>query len=333
MTMQPEPKNEIAKATESTMRELFKSPEVLEQFENILGKANARHYVGSVFIAVANSLELQECHPDSIIRSALRAAAFELSCDPAAKQGQLVPYWNSKRGRKEAQFIPHYKGMYTLALRSGLYRVVNVSEIYKGYIVAKDMLTGIHSVTLDTKEFDPKVTIGYLGYFETKTGLKKSVYWGIERIEAHARQFAPKNPLYAKNSPHYKTMLEKTVWRDLLSWADLGGTKTADLTAVLDDEDIDGGPDLAELETLEGKAVDLPAEAPAAIDPEEVAYAEACEVLTQMGARLGDKSGGELIAISKRSDASDEQKKAAKIIMDYKAKKSAKIEQGVQNLF
>jgi recombination protein RecT len=232
--------NQIVKADEATIKQMLYQPDTLAQFESILGKSSARHYVGSVFLAVANSPELQDCHPESIIRSAMRCAALELSCDPVAKQGQLVPFWNSKKGRKDAQLIVHYKGLSLLAQRSGLYRHCNVSEVFKGYEVEKDILTGIHSVKFNKDEFDASKVIGYLGYFETKSGFKKTVYWTIEEIKAHASKFAPKNPLYNPSSPHYKTMLEKTVWRDLLSWADLGGGNSASrIEAALEEVDDD----------------------------------------------------------------------------------------------
>jgi recombination protein RecT len=310
--------NQIVKSDEASIKQVLYQPEVIAQFESILGKSSARHYVGSVFLAVANSAELQECHPESIIRSALRCAAFELSCDPAAKQGQLVPFWNSKKGRKDAQLIIHYKGLSLLAQRSGLYRHCNVSEVYKGYEVEKDMLTGIHSIKFNKDEFDAGKVIGYLGYFETKSGFKKTVYWTIEEITAHAAKFAPKNPLYKPGSAHYKTMLEKTVWRDLMSWADLGGlNNAAQIEAALDDE---------EIEAEEINPEDLPiieAEAEE-IGPEEAAYIQACEFVDSNFEKYGVKSDAQLQKIANAEAAPEEKRRAAQIILDWRKAKQEK---------
>ena len=74
-----------------TVSEYMRQPQQMERFIELLGK-DAQPFVQSVLITVAGDDKLRECTPQSIFKSALRAATLELSCDPSTKQGWLVPY-------------------------------------------------------------------------------------------------------------------------------------------------------------------------------------------------------------------------------------------------
>lgn len=324
--------NEIVLGTQQNIKTALKSPETIEQFVNILGgQDEAKRYMGSVFLAVSASEDLQKCSQESIIRQALRCAAMRLSCDPEAKQGQLVPRWNGKKQCQEATLIVHYKGQYNQAMRTGLYRNVNVSECYKGYEIEQDLLTGLHTPKFNKSEFDPNIVTGYLGYFETKDGTKKTVWWPIERINKHIATYAPKNPLY--NDPKTsKAMKEKIVWRDLLSWTDKhdggrAGYVSPDENPLFDDD----GPDLAALsehDVIDGEATE--AESPAT-EPEEISEAEAlfiqaCEVVAGDGEKYAKKSDDFLKKVISSQEAPDEKKRAAKVIIDWRKAKESKIQ-------
>ena len=237
----------ITLADKTTVRTLLKREDVIEQFTNILGP-DAPRYMASVYLAVANSPELQECSAESVLRVAMRCAAKKLSCDPNAKEGQLVPRWNSKAGCKEATLIEHYKAQYIQAMRTGLYRVINVSEIYAGYIVEKDMLTGLHKVTLDRENLNVNKVTGYLGYYKTKDGIERTFWWPIEEINAHVQKYAPKNPLY-NDAKIGRTMREKIVWRDMLSWMDKSEPAALTLDAAEREEEFFDGLTITQPET------------------------------------------------------------------------------------
>lgn len=244
--------------TAITLSEYVHSPAELARFEDVLGK-DAKSYIQSVLIAVSSSEDLMKCSHASIVRSALRAASLGLSCDPALKQAWIVPY-NKKtkvNGQdiwvKEAQFQPHYKGLYTLAMRTGKYWQINVAPIYEGQRVMENPLTGLHavqdggilalpdsynpaySVDVTVRRKADKKVIGWIGYFKTKKGFEKSVYMSIGEIDDHARQYVrdyEKNPNW--NDAAKRPVMEmKTVLRQLLSWADLSGTENQQLTEAL----------------------------------------------------------------------------------------------------
>lgn len=239
----------------TTLAQYMKKPEVLTKFSDVVGDSNARPYIQSVLIAVSASPELMKCTNDSILRAALRAASLGLSCDPALKQAWIVPY-NKKANDgwvKEAQFQPHYKGLYTLAMRTGKYWQINVSPIYDGQRVLENSLTGLHVVQeqngfvgeqpgrnagyhdVTVRRRKDQRVIGWLGYFKTKKGFEKSVWMSCEEIDDHARKYVrdyDKNPNW--NDPDKRSVMEmKTVLRSLLSWADMSGTENLQLTEAL----------------------------------------------------------------------------------------------------
>lgn len=230
----------------------IKSPAIISKFAEVIGDNNARPYIQSVIIAVSNSPELLKCSHESITRSALRAASLGLSCDPALKQAWIVPYWNGKKKVMEAQFQPHYRGLYTLAMRTGKYWQINVSPVYEGQRVLENPLTGLHMIQEGDLISKPQGTnaayvdvtvrrrkdlkvIGWLGYFKTKKGFEKSVWMSAQEIDDHARKYVrdyDKNPNW--NDADKRPVMEmKTVLRQLLSWADLSGTENLQLVEAL----------------------------------------------------------------------------------------------------
>lgn len=258
-----------------TTSDYMRKPENLARFVDVLGD-QAQAYVQSVLIEVASDDKLKECTPQSVYKSALRAASLGLSCDKSLKQAWIVPYNKNVGTRdnpkwvKEAQFQPHYKGLYTLAIRTGKYWTINVSPVYEGQRVLENPLTGLHvvvdgnaigqpqsynsayvDVTVRRKR-DMKV-IGWIGYFKTKRGSEKSVYMSCPEIEDHAVKYVKdydKNPNW-KDADKRATMEMKTVLRQLLSWADMSGTENAKLAEALQ---ADAEPEL-EAETVDAEPV------------------------------------------------------------------------------
>jgi recombination protein RecT len=165
----------------------LESETVFSRFAKVVGDRNAASYIASVMITVKDSYQLQECHPESIYTSALRAATLKLSTDPATGQAYLVPY----AGKCTLQI--GYKGLYDMAVRTGKYRYINVGPIYEGQTVQENQITGFHSIS-GSKQGD--TIIGWIGAFEMNpergqvTGFGKTFYMTIIEIHAHAKQYS-----------------------------------------------------------------------------------------------------------------------------------------------
>lgn len=158
-----------------------------DRFASVVGDKNAGAYISSVMIAVKQSEALQRCSMESIYVSALRAATLKLSVDNSTGQAYIVPF------KGQATLVVGYKGLYDMAVRTGKYRYINVSEIYEGQIVEQNQITGFH--TISGGRTGNKV-IGWIGAFEMNpargqvTGFGKTVYMTVEEIHAHAKEYS-----------------------------------------------------------------------------------------------------------------------------------------------
>ena len=290
-------------ATAITVSDYMRKPDIIQKFADVLGR-DANAYIQSVLIVAGSDEKLKECTPQSIVKSALRAASLGLSCDPAVKQAWLVPYNkkvktpNGDKWIKEAQFQPHYLGLYTLAMRTGKYWIINVSPVYEGQRVLENPLTGLHAVmesngfvgepkaanpayidVTDRRKKNMKV-IGWIGYFKAKKGNEKSVWMSVQDIEDHAQKFVKdynNNPNW--NDPDKRAVMEmKTVLRKLLAWADLSGSENAKLAEALTNE-----ADY-EAETIDAQTEDVPAQGAEVkpLDIHTMTYEEASQTIVKM---------------------------------------------------
>lgn len=180
---------------------IMRSDEVVEKFAEVLGsERSARKYIGSVLLAVGQSDKLQECTPQSIMISGMRAATLKLTVDPALGHAYMIPY------KTNATFVVGYKGLIQLALRTGKYRFINVATVYNGQEVEEDQLRGIHSIKGVPATGKDRYAIGYMLYFELRDGFSKTFYMTSEEIEEHGKK-------YSKSYDKYKK-----AWRDDSAW-------------------------------------------------------------------------------------------------------------------
>jgi recombination protein RecT len=184
--------------------------EVKKRFINLLGDRDGRAYVESVVIAVANSENLQECTPKSIMVSAMRAASLKLSVDPILKQAHLVPMG------KEATLIIDYHGLVQLSVNTNYYeKAPHVSEVWEGEDVKMNRFTG--EIEITGTRISDKV-IGWCGYFKAKNGTERWLYWTNEECDAHGEKYSR---AYNSKRSGWQTdrekMRRKTVLRNLVS--------------------------------------------------------------------------------------------------------------------
>jgi len=129
---------------------------------------------------------LLECTPQSILQGVMLAS--QLGLDPTGGtlgQGYLVPYRNNKTGKREAQFIPGYRGLIDLARRSG-----NVDSIHAHPVFQKDRFTyqlgsnpGIDHVPALTDDPGPLVA-AYMVAFLKDSAIPQIEIMSREQIDA-----------------------------------------------------------------------------------------------------------------------------------------------------
>lgn len=190
---------------------------------NTLGdKDRASRFIASISSAVATNPSLQECDAGTILSGALLGESLNLSPSPQLGQYYLVPFNDSKRGCKVAQFQLGYKGYIQLAIRSGQYKKLNVLAIKKGELIKYDPLNEEIEVNLieDEEERENAETIGYYAMFEYTNGFRKSLYWSKSKMEKHALKYssgykAKKGYTYWEKD--FDGMAYKTMLRQLIS--------------------------------------------------------------------------------------------------------------------
>lgn len=82
------------------------------------------------YTAISRSPGLARCTPISLLNAVIEASMLGLEVNSPLGQASMVPFWNSRTGKFEAQLIPEYKGKIELAYRSGLVRSFQAHPVF-----------------------------------------------------------------------------------------------------------------------------------------------------------------------------------------------------------
>ena len=102
---------------------------VKDQITKVVGGKDGQQFITSIISAVQANPQLQECSNSSILSAALLGQSLKLSPSPQLGYFYMVPFKNSKTGGSDAQFILGYKGLYLLAVNSGLFKKIKAIPI------------------------------------------------------------------------------------------------------------------------------------------------------------------------------------------------------------
>ena len=212
--------------------------------------AKAARFVTAITSAVAVNPLLQECDPATILSGALLGESLGLSPSPQLGQYYLVPFNNTKKGCKDAQFQLGYKGYVQLALRSGYYKRLNVFAVKAGELKAWNPVTEELEIELiqDDEIREKTATIGYVASFTYVNGFSKTLYWSRQKMEAHAlrysKGYAAKKG-YTFWEKEFDAMAYKTMLRQLISkW----GIMSIDLQTAFEQDSVVESGDFLETE-------------------------------------------------------------------------------------
>lgn len=196
----------------------------------VIGKENVTRFVSSVVSAVQANPQLASCTNASVVSAALQGEALKLAPSPQLGHFYMTPYKTRKKVNgewvevTEAVFTIGWKGYLQLAIRSGQYRSIVVSDVHSGEIefnpITEEMvLTPI----LDPEQREKTPIIGYYAMFELLNGFKKELYASKASIEAHAKRYSAsyrydlesgkKSSIWSTN---FDAMAKKTLIRQLI---------------------------------------------------------------------------------------------------------------------
>lgn len=196
------------------------SPKTQKYLSDILGERKGS-FVNNLTALVANSAQLQECVPLTVMFAALKATALNLPLENSLGMAYCIPYRDNKKNITVAQFQIGYKGYKQLALRSGMFSIIpKATDVKEGELKYRNRLTGeCHFEFIDDDvERAQKKTIGYASYFRLLNGAESTYYMSVEEMEAHALRYSQtyrSKTDYIKKSSKWTTdfddMAKKTV--------------------------------------------------------------------------------------------------------------------------
>lgn len=190
--------------------------------KKVLGSKSGS-FITSLTSLVANNALLQDCEPLTLMYSATKATALGLPFDPNLGMAYCIPYNNRQKNIKEAQFQLGYKGCIQLALRSGQFKRLNVTDVREGEFGGIDLLSGDVKLNF-IEDRESKPIIGYVAYFQLVNGFEKALYWTKAQCEAHGKRYSQtyaSHTDYVRKSSKWTTdfdaMAKKTVLKQLLT--------------------------------------------------------------------------------------------------------------------
>lgn len=245
---------------------------VKDQINKVVGGKDGQQFITSIISAVQANPQLQECSNSSILSAALLGQSLKLSPSPQLGYFYMVPFKNNKTGISDAQFILGYKGLYLLAVNSGLFKKIKAIPIKQGELVRFDPIEEEIELNLieDEYEREQAETIGYYAYYVLNNGFKRAIYWSKGKMTAHAERYSPgfkAHKGYTFWEKDFDAMAQKTMYRQLLKLAPMSIEMQ---TAVSNDEVVvreDGTKEYVELveapqsvQKIEDKETDTKAE-------------------------------------------------------------------------
>lgn len=252
-------KNSLAAKKKSTGLTAYLTQDAVKnQINSVIGGKNGQRFISAIVAAVNTNPSLQECTNTSILSGALLGESLKLSPSPQLGHYYLVPF-NDRNQGKVAQFQLGYKGYIQLAIRSGMYKKLNVLAIKEGELINFDPLTEEIEVRLieDEEERENAATTGYYAMFEYTNGFKKAIYWSKAKMEAHAEKYSQgyrAKKGYTFWEKDFDAMAYKTMLRQLISkWGimsiEMQNAMEADMAVINEDgskDYVDNQPDIIE---------------------------------------------------------------------------------------
>ena len=189
-------------------------PKTQSYLNSVLGNEK-NSFVNNIVALVSSNVKLQECETPTIMFAALKATALKLPLDPNLGYAFIIPFRDNKNNVTVATFQIGAKGFVQLAMRSGQFKTVNVTDVRDGEIIKTDRLTG--EITFDWKDNrDELPIIGYVAYMKLINGFEKSMYMTSNEIAKHGQKFS-KTYKFGLWQSDFSSMAEKTVLKRLLS--------------------------------------------------------------------------------------------------------------------
>lgn len=203
------------------------------KFKDILGE-NYKFFMQSVVNSISLNGRLLECDGKSVWSAAMNAAVLGLPIDNNLGYSAIIPYG------KKAQFQIMIKGYIQLAIDTGLYKSIHVTEVYQDEFDYHDPIQDETHFTEKSnwkqrQNGDKNKVIGYYAYIELLNGFYKEMFMTKKEVENHAKTYSKtynfKDSVWKAN---FDAMGKKTVLKSLLRTYGKLGKDTQKLSKALE---------------------------------------------------------------------------------------------------
>lgn len=160
-----------------------------------------------VITTVAYNPKLLECTPQSLLRACAELAGLGLDSNPKMKEADILPRWNNRLKKNEANAEPRFEGLMKLARQSGEVLDIYAHEVYENdefrYSLGLDRTLHHIPASGDRGEV---ITFGYV-VWTSKNGIKSFEVIDRKRIDK-ARA----------SSESYKAMKAGKIKAEYVTW-------------------------------------------------------------------------------------------------------------------
>lgn len=191
---------------------------LLEAQKSQISAALPRHMtpdrmVRVVTTEVRKNPELLACDPVSFLGAIIQCSQLGLEPGNALGHAYLIPFWNSKKGCKEVQFIPGYRGLIDLARRSGQIVSISARAVHENDHFRYGYGTEEYIEHVPTEAEPGELTHVYAVAKLKDGGIQMEV---MSRAQVEAiRMKGNNNPVWKS---HYDEMARKTVVRRIFKY-------------------------------------------------------------------------------------------------------------------
>lgn len=208
--------------------------------------ANYERFCRTVINAISTTPALAECTVDSLFLSCVKAFSVGIEPNGPTMEGYLVPFRD--KGQAKAQFMPSYRGLISLARRSGMVSLVYADAIRKGdkFKISRGTDPKLeHEPTLDHGE-----PMAYYAVAKMDDG--SFDYEIMTPLEIDAIRKRSKAASMGPWVSDYEEMAKKTVLKRLTKRLPVSVENLAFAKAVQADNKADAGEDLSDVIDIEG---------------------------------------------------------------------------------
>lgn len=166
-------------------------------------------------IAAGGRVHLGMCTAYSLLGGLVQASSLGLELGGVLGQAYLVPFKNNNLNVFEAQFQVGYRGLITLARRSGQTKVFDAHPVREGDDFSLEMGTQPRVLHRPKLRGQPGELYGVYAVLETLEGGVQVEYMTAEEIDAHRVRYSKQKGEYSPWNTAFEEMARKTVLRRL----------------------------------------------------------------------------------------------------------------------